>query len=325
MLDNGIVDVDARLNVAADGKRFRCDFIREGPVFYGDKGIEVLRRATIQSCLQSFIGKPLTIEHIDPRLNVADPEVMKRVAHGVVDAVGFDAETGWFWCQGDVTSDKGREAAGRMSPSCGYNVTEKIGGGRWNNLPYEREPVGIAFHHLALTEKRPRYEEADFRLNAVTDNEGKTMAFKFIKTIAAALAGGAPTVTEVEIPADATIKSATGKEYRLNAVIEAQEAAAIAAETAAAAAAPDARANAITDETEVLVRGKKVKVKDLIAAEDARLNAVAAAETEQSRLNDAGKKDFIKLNAAAAQGAVIRTDYPKTQGGMAEGMKRGTY
>lgn len=330
MRDNfgsGIVDVEARLNVAADGKRFHCDFIREGPVYFADKGVEVLRRETILANLQTFIGKPLTIEHIDPRMNVTDPAVFATVAHGRIDNVGFDKETGWFFCEGDVTTDQGRDAAGRMSPSCGYNVLGKGAGGRWNNLPYERELTAIEFHHLALTTKRPRYEEADFRLNAVTNPKGDIIMFKFLRKLVPAKAGDQPVTEEVEIPSDTTIKLANGKEVRLNAVIEAHTTAEEAAAkkkkddddaAAAAAAGADSRANAITDDTVVVVAGKQVLVKDLRAAYEARENAVAAEAAK-------GKADFKKLNEAAATGAVIRTDFPQTAGTLSEGLARGKY
>lgn len=307
-------------------------------MFYPEinKGIEVLRRATIMEALDTFIGKPLTIEHIDPRMNVADEAVMAKVSHGVVDKVGLDKDTGWFYCEGTIASEAARAGAATMNPSCGFRVNETGAGGRWNNLPYERELTNIEFHHLALTNKRPRYEEAEFRLNSVLSDQGKTMKFKLLRTIAAALTGGAPTVQEVDVPEDATVKLANGKEVRLNAVIEAHEKAETAAATAAeeqkkkdAAAADASRTNAVTDDTEVLVAGKKVKVKDLTAAYEARENA-AAAETkrleDEARLNAAkGSADFTKLQNAAETGKVIRTDFPQTAGTLAEGLKRGKY
>lgn len=347
-------EIEARLNVTSDGKRFRCDFIREGPVFYPEiqKGIECLRRGTIEANLNSFLGKPLTIEHIDPRLNVADPVIFAKYAVGVIDKVGRDADSGWFVCEGDITSDAGREAAGRMSPSCGFRVNETGASGRWNNVPYERELVDIEFHHLALTTKRPRYEEAEFRLNSVLNPTGEITMFKLLKTIKAAIAGQPATTTETEIAADSVVMVG-GKEVRLNsAVVAWEETEARKSEAEAAAkkkkddeaagvsgaaatdkgegqgaaggddgAAGSTRVNAVAADATVIVNGKTVKVSEITAAYEARENAVA----EEARLNAAkGKEDFAKLNKAST-GAAVRTDYPQTAGTTAEAMKRGNY
>lgn len=346
-----------RFNVAADGKRFHCDFIREGPVYFANHGVEVLRRETLERDLETFIGKPLTLEHVETRLNITDPEVIK-VTIGLVDKVGRDSQTGWFYAEGEITDDRGREAAKTHNPSCGYRVKSTNAGGRWNNLPYERELSAIEFHHLALSSKRVRYEEAEFRLNAVENPNGESPTmFKFLKKFLApgAPAGTAPTVQEVEIPADTVIKSASGKEFRLNDVVAGAEEAATAeaaekkkaadaaaaanhspagteAAAAAVAAAPAAVASAgiaaatqaaegrinVTDETEVLVAGKPVKVKALIAAHEERLNAA-----ERDRL--AGAADFNKLQNASIRGRTDFSNFDKASGGLAEGMKRGKY
>ena len=331
---------EARLNVAADGKRFRCDFIREGPVYYPEikKGIECIRRSTIEARLNSFIGKPLTIEHIDPRLNVADPEIFNKVAHGKVDKVGRDADTGWFFCEGEITTDAGREAAFALNPSCGFRVNMTGPGGRWNNVPYERELTEIEFHHLALCTGRSRYEEADFRLNAIINPNGEITMFKLLRKILPAKAGEAATTEEVEIPATSVIKVGD-KEIRLNEAVDLytadQEAAAAKKKkedddkAAADAAAGAARTNALTDDSEVLVAGKPVKVAVLRQAYEARENAIKAEndrKAEEARLNAArGAADFTKLNAAAAGASVIRKDFPQSAGTLDEGMKRGKY
>lgn len=334
---------EARLNVAADGKRFRCDFIREGPVSYENigKGIECIRRGTIESRLNSFLGKPLTIEHIDPRLNVADPAVFAQHAHGKVDKVGRDADTGWFFCEGEITTDAGREAALALNPSCGFRVNMTGPGGRWNNVRYERELTDIEFHHLALCSGRARYEEADFRLNAIINPaNGDITMFKFVKKILGAN-GAAATTEEVELPATTVIKIGD-KEVRLNEAVDAfnadqaEQAAAAKkkkddddAAAAAAGTAGAARENALTDDSEVLVDGKPVKVAVLRQAYEARENAIKAEndrKAEEARLNTArGKNDFQALNTAAAAGNAIRKDFPQTAGTLEEGMKRGKY
>ena len=327
-LRDNIALCDARLNFADDGRHFRCDFIREGPVYFQTHGIEVLRRGTIEAALESYVGKPLVIEHISPSIDVADAS--KFVRHGTIEKAGFDKESGWFFCEGVVDTEEGKRAALELNPSCGYRVNAKDDRPcRWNNIPYARELTQIEFHHLALTKIRPRYEEADFRLNAVENQTGAPTMFKFLKKFipTGAPAGTVPTVEEIEIPADTTIKLANGQEVRLCSVIEEHEKAAQetpeakearekkAKEEADAAAA---RVNAVTDETEVIVAGKPVKVGDLRRDHEARLNA-AEAEKKQ------GAQDFKKLQAAAAGTPAIRTDYAQTAGTLAEGLKRGKY
>lgn len=319
---------EARLNVAADGKTFRCDFIREGPVDYSDigKGIECLRRATIEDALQSFIGKPLTLGHVDPSI---DPD--KVPAHGRVNTVGYDKDTGWFFCEGCVDTDEARAAAMTRAPSCGYNVLSKGPAGRWNNIPYNQELTAIEFHHLALEKRRVRYEEADFRLNAVTNPNGETTMFKFLRKIVGA-AGTNPVTEEVEIPADTVIKTADGKDVRLNACIEAFQANETAADAEkkrladekAKADADAARTNAVTDDTLVLVGDRKVTIKELRAAHEARENAVKAdkekAETE-ARENSIA---FKKLQEARDKGPVI-APYSPSDGSKSEALVRGKY
>ena len=299
--------LEARFNVAEGGRRFRCDFIREGPVDYSDigKGIEVVRRLTIEAALESFKGKPLTIGHVSTALSA---ERLAAVTEGRVDKVGWDPETGWFFCEGTVDTDAARGAAATMRPSCGYVVKAVGPGGRWNNVAYERELTAIEFHHLALV-SRPRYEEADFRLNAVTTKLGEITMFKFIAKILKKNAEGKEeTVTEErELPADTEIE-VSGQKVRLNALIESKQALdkaesdRLAKEKADKEAADAARANAVSDETEVLVDGKKVTVKDLKAAHAAnaaRENAVKAAADAKAAEDAKKAAEAERLNAAA--------------------------
>lgn len=298
------VEFEGRINVAEDGKTFRCDYMREGPVNAGPRfGIEVIRRATILRDMQSFVGKPLIIEHVDPEK--FDPATLP--AHGRVNSVGFDVETGWFWCAGSVDTDEGRQAARERNPSCGYIVPKGAAGpaGRWNNIAFDRELTALDFHHLALCKARARYEEADFRLNAVTEiREGKTMnLFKLFRTQKPAEAGAAAVTTETEIPADTEITLASGVKVRLNSLAESFEANEKAAKDAADKKRledeANARLNALNDDTEVLVAGKKVTI-------GALKKAHADAETARVNEETAGKEAFARLNTAAVTGNVVR-------------------
>ncbi len=320
--------VEARFNLVSEGKRFRCDFMREGPVYYPEigKGIEVVRRATILRDLQSFVGKPLTLEHVDPRLNVADPAVFSRISHGKVDAVGFDKDTGWFFCEGDVTSAAARDPA--LNPSAGFRVLQTSAGGRWNNVPFERELSRLEFHHLALSRSRSRYEESEFRLNAVKTPEGKTaMKLMFWKKDPAK-PDAAPAAVEHDLPAETRLNVA-GKDVPLADLIASHEAEEKRkGEEAEVAARANAAAPALTDDTEVMVGGKPVKISALKASYAARENAATAAadQAAEARENAAkqarGTAAFNQLAAARGAAATSPT-IAQSSGSPQEQMQRG--
>lgn len=177
-----------RLNFApATGKRFRCNFIEPGVVDYSDckLGTELLRAATIDAALESFIGKPLTMGHVP-----TNKPIPSNLIHGRIDKVGYDPESKMYFCEGPIETDEGRAALKARKPSCGYRVLSTGEGGMSHNIPYERELTGIEFHHLAIVDN-PRYEDATFRLNSKKaampsfkirwkfwskDNEGKEVA-----------------------------------------------------------------------------------------------------------------------------------------------------
>lgn len=305
------------------------------------KGIEVLRQRTIAAANETFVGKPLVLEHVDPRFNSDAPEIL-RVRVGTCDRVGF-TDDGWAFSEGpwdESVSAEDRQRYAALNPSCGYRVLATGRGGRWNNIPYERELTRIEFHHLALCKQRSRYEESEFRLNAVTNPQGEITMFKFLRKFipAGAPAGTVPVTEEVEIPSDTVIKIGT-REVRLNDVIAAEEKANTeagkppvaddgksAGERAAEAAAAG-RLNAAKDDTLVIVAGKQITVRQLRENAEARENATRAA-TEKSaaeaRENVArGTEDFRKLANAAA--AAPKEEYPQTAGTLEEGMKRGKY
>ena len=336
--------LEARFNVAEGGKRFRCDFIREGPVDYSDigMGIEVLRRETISAALNSYIGRPLTLGHVSTTLAA---ERLDAATEGRVDKVGWDPDTGWFFCEGTVETDAARAAAMTMRPSAGLIVKSYGPAGRWNNVKYERELTAIEFHHLALV-PRGRYEEADFRLNAVTQPTG-AITMKLLARIKKLIDGKEQDVTEERELAPDTEIDVGGTKVRLNALIESKqaldkaEADRLAKEKADKDAADAARANEITDATTVLVDGKPVTIADLKAAHAAnatRENAVKAAadaaaeaakakakKEEEERLNAAklGAKSFETLATAQQRAAGSQISVAGSSGSEQEALERG--
>lgn len=318
-----------RCNVVVTGKRFRSNFIEPGVVDYSDVGcgIELLRRETITKGLQSAMGNPLTKGHIPIHLNAFD-----GIAHGYVDKVGFDSSTGMYFCEGTIESDEARALIrSGYQPSCGYKVTSFGPGGRYNNVPYEREITGIQFHHLAIVAK-PRYQEADFRLNS---KEKPAMSFKTFwkKLTAAPEAGGAAKSEEVagELPADASIEI-DGQQVRLNDLVDAKK-------KQDEAEALAARENEVTEETRVeYAPGKFATVGELTALY--RTNASKAdddkdEETDEEktkRENEAKEKaaskrenavSFKVLRAAAQSAKQPQIQRMNTAGTVEEGVARG--
>lgn len=306
-----------RFNLAPDSKRFRCNFIEPGLVSYRDTpggGIELLRKETIDRCLASAIGNPLTVGHTAERNNGDN-------THGVIEQVTYDAADGWYYAEGPVDTDEARSRLRRnQRPSCGYAVLEFGPGGTYHGIKYDREITNLEFRHLAIVEK-PRYEDAVFRLNAIVSScSSKSMnVFKFLKTLVTRENGtdGKPVETkkvetselsgETEIVVD-------GVPVRLN------EAAEI------FSAANPAKPVEASQDDEIEVGGKPVKVsalaesvrahrKNAAAKTEAEQAAVKAKEQETARLNEAEKNknqdSFFQLRHARENAAARAVEVPK--------------
>lgn len=206
-----IIDTD-RFNFSGETK-FKSKFIEPGIVSYRDMvngGIELLRKETIDRCLDTAIGNPLTIGHVD--VSKVDRHT---VENGVVQSVSYNPEDGWYYCEGTVDTDaaKAKMRAGKR-PSCAYEVTSFGPGGVYHGIRYEREITGLKFQHLAIVEK-PRYEDAVFRLNSFVSNSTTNM-FKLFQKLADRLNGVEAKQEKVqEIPGE-TLVDVDGKSVRLN-------------------------------------------------------------------------------------------------------------
>lgn len=335
------MDVE-RLNVASDGKRFYCEFMREGPVNQGRNGLEVIRRGVIDAALQTMIGAPLVIKHVKTNI---PRERLNAVKHGTVDKVGYNSETGFYFCEGSVDTDEAREAAKTMRPSCGFQIITDVPGaqashgGRWNNIAFDREITAFEFHHLALEDIRPRYEESKFRLNAVTEETqpGNIMSFfKLFRTKKPAEAGAAAVTEEFDLPADAEITLPDGTKSRLNSVVEdatAERTRKSEEERKRAAAGQRLNVAELPDDADVEISpGKIVKVGVLKAAHAAAESATSASVTRTEedrkkleRLNavekEAGRTAFETLEAAQRAGSLERLNSVPPE----DSFKRGNY
>ena len=285
-----------RLNIAPSGKRFSAYFITPGVVSFRDQPggeNELLPKEVIDEALNSMLDSPLTVKH--PKGKVNRDWVAADVGNGKVDKTFYDARTAWYGCEGTVDTDQARERINAGDGvSCGYSVLAHDNTpGTYCNVPYARKLTKIRFHHLALVEK-PRYEEADIRLNGkiTTPEKPKPAMFKFIQKIVAKATGAdgkeIETITEREntLKAD-TLVNVGGKKLKLADVI-AQ------ADKLAAAEAERANAAELSETGELEHDGKKYSGKSLLAAA-----AALAAAGEETPAQKAERENAVATAAAA--------------------------
>ena len=180
--------------------------------------MDLIKKQTIDLCLNSMMGAVLTIGH--PSKEVIVSRNWTDVSHGRVDKVGYDEASGFYVAEGTVETDAARERINEgYGTSCGFTVIEADGPGTWGQIPYTQEDTKIEFHHLALVEN-PRIEEADIRLNA---KKPMNIA-KWIKTN---IVGDKPTEEAHELPLDARIDLGEGKSATIQEMIDAERANAV--------------------------------------------------------------------------------------------------
>jgi len=258
-----------RFNIAAESKKFDCKFIEPGIVSYKDQGggIELLRKETIDRCMASVVGNPLIVGHT--YITAANRTDLEQ---GIVNEWSYNSEDGWYYVSGTADSHEVQERMRRGErPSCGYRVKELGPGGVYHGIRYDAEIIDIEFNHLAVVD-RPRYEHAEFRLNAIATVSNQTMnVFKFLKKLVTRENGadGKPVETtkveshevsgETEIEVD-------GKMIKLNTLAET-----FMEQTKAAVV------RTASGDDEVEIDGKNVKVNELVDAYRKRNNAAAPA------------------------------------------------
>lgn len=116
--------------------------------------------------INTFVGKPVIINH---KSNITDDDIVGKVLN-----VWFNAEDGWYWCDGIITDETAVNLIQNKgwSVSCSYSYTESADGGTENNIPYDIEFLDGEFDHLAIVEN-PRYERANIVFNAKYNPEQK--------------------------------------------------------------------------------------------------------------------------------------------------------
>lgn len=289
-----------RFNIAADSRSFDCKFIEPGFVSYRDTPggkLELLRKETIERCMPSVVGNALTLQHVE-----VTPENRLELENGVVKEWYYNSDDGWFWVKGTVDTEpaKARINAGQR-PSCGYKVLDLGPGGVDHGIRYDQEITNLCFNHLAIVE-RPRYADAQFRLNSYNVSNPTMKVFKFLKKLVTPTQGadGKPVTTESrDISADTEIEI-DGQKVRLNELFDAYM-----AETAEALTA--------TPEDALEISGKVVTMGAL--TESFRKNkarANAAPKTDEKKVEE--KKTEEKTDETPVRiNSVVETPEQKTE------------
>lgn len=299
------VDAEVRFNLSSDSRTFDCKFIEAGLISYRDHekgGIELLRRETIQKAMPTCIGNPLTIRHV---LVTSTNRLQEE--HGIITDWYFNPADGWFYVKGyaDTPSAQVKIKAGKK-PSCGYIVNSFGPGGKHHDIRYDKELTGITFNHLAIVDK-PRFEDAEFRLNSVHVSQTKNMnqLIKLYKAVVARLNGADGKVTE-----STTVEShevAGNTEIEIDGVRRPlhEVVAGFRKNSAAPAPAGEALQLAETDEIEVEGHGK-VKLADVIAGFRKNSAApapapIAAAPEGETPEQKATREAALRTNSAATE------------------------
>lgn len=280
-----------RFNIAADSRSFDCKFIEPGFVSYRDTPggkLELLRKETIERCMPSVVGNALTLQHVE-----VTPENRTELENGIVSEWYYNSDDGWFWVKGTVDTEpaKARINAGQR-PSCGYKVLDLGPGGVDHGIRYDQEITNLCFNHLAIVE-RPRYADAQFRLNSYNVSNPTMKVFKFLKKLVTPTQGadGKPVTTESrDISADTEIEI-DGQKVRLNELFDAYM-----AETAEALTA--------TPEDALEISGKVVTMGALTESfrkNKARLNAAAETLEQKAKREADEAKEKPDDEAVASQ------------------------
>ena len=311
------LDLD-RFNLAPNSRNFDCKFLEPGFVSYRDVGgkLELLRKETIDRCMNSVIGTPLIVGHTD-----VTPENRADLEHGTITEWYFNSEDGWYHVKGQADTDRAVELIRiGWKPSCGYRVVGLQVGGMDHGIRYDQEISDLEFNHLAIVE-RPRYAGSDFRLNS---HQQPMNVFKLLKKLVTRENGadGKPVESvkteATEISGDTEVE-VNGQKVRLNELFQTY-------------LDETARAITITPEDALEVSGKAVTMGDLAAAHKAataRVNTapvIPAGETAEQKLarektesekRENDKAAFFTLHTARSA-AKVNGGFSTTAGSLKE-------
>jgi hypothetical protein len=163
-----------RINRAPESKEFVMEgFLEPGLVSYEDvgDGISRLDKPAIDKMLNSFVGCPLIINHVDDSkhdiLNGKKDHEGNDIKVGEVTRAWWNAQTGKYDCAFVTENEKALKLImdEGWSGSCAYNVKEPLGpAGELHAMRYDNTILDGVFEHLALV-SNPRYEDCAIRMN----------------------------------------------------------------------------------------------------------------------------------------------------------------
>lgn len=304
-----------RQNARTWGSRFQARFLEPGVVSYEDCGgdMEYLAKATIDRHAESFVGRPAIIKH-----SKVTPVTMNEKAVGYISRVWYNADDGWYWCEGVITSDEAKDKINEgWSVSCGYKVTAtNERGGSYHNIPYRRELTAFEGEHLALVEN-PRYEGATIRLNSKTQKPMNLLKL-FKKTAAAPAPEKSETKPEPEkrenaapaevqdLARETEIEIAEGKKVTVGELVDHYNAKSDTVE--------------VSEDTPVEVaEGVQVPISALVA----RYNETEAAKRKENEKKDGTKSFRVLGTARLTASAAPSLDRANSSNSVEDGVARG--
>ena len=337
-----------RVNARAWGRNFQSRFIEPGLISYKDVGgdLEYLSKSTLDTHAQSFVGRPVVIQH-----SKVTPENMEGKAVGYISRVWYNADDGWYWCEGVITNDEAKcLIENGWSVSCGYRVrgTDETGG-VYHAIRYRRELTAFEGEHLALVEN-PRYEGATIRLNSKpkTNMTNLFKLFRGKKAEAAPAAASttppaksdAPATEQREnaaptLTADTVIEVAEGKTATLGELVERFNAAPAESEELSAESTIEVKPGKTVTVAELVQRYNEASAfthpevarKENETEEEYKNRCNQFDEEKKARENAAPKKEGVQafkvLAAAKAAPAPTRTNSASAPyDGLARGRER---
>lgn len=304
----------SRQNARTWGSRFQSRFLEPGLVSYEDCGgdMEFLSKATLDRCAETFVGRPTIIKH-----SKVTPLTMNEKAVGYISRVWYNAEDGWYWCEGVITSDEAKDRINDgWSVSCGYKVTgTNERGGTFHNIPYRRELTAFEGEHLALVEN-PRYEGATIRLNSKTQKP-----MNLLKLFTKKSAAPAPEKTETKPEPEKRDNAAPEKDVQD--ITRATEIEIAEGKTVTVGDLIDhwnAKDAPISDETPVEVaEGVQVPISIIVA----RYNETEAAKRKENEKKDGMKAFRVLTHARESAATVVPLDRVNSSNSIEDGIARG--
>lgn len=223
----------------------------------------------------TLTGKPI----INQRHREVEPNAYKEGEADGIIVQGRPEGDGWDYADCFIWDEETqRNIQNGYQASCQYAVTKWGPGGMYHNIPYDREALEGYYEHIAIVPKG-RYEGVRIIMNAI-GGVMKLFGITFGKD-------KEEIRTELE-STNAVVVTKDGTEVPLQNAIEAYE---------KVEAARNAQPKKLGLEEIVEVGGKKVKVSEILAAQEALTKAKNEAEDEEKKKKEKEDMENALKNA----------------------------